>query len=95
MALGAIDPGSNPGRPTQRYTIFYRRWQGYIAGWVYASIELYVGLMSLLNFFDVGVVYMDAMYLGNLFVGLLIIYGLVKPSVYRYCFRKDLEPQDR
>ena len=71
------------------YLIFYRFKIGYIAGWVYASLELYVGVASLLDFFNVAGATMDPMYLGNLFVGLLIIFALAHKSVYRYCFRKD------
>ena len=73
------------------YLIFYRIWIGYPAGWVYASLEVYVGLASLLAYFNVGEASMDPMYLGNLFVGILIIIALSRRTVYRYCFKKDIE----
>jgi hypothetical protein len=35
---------------------------------------------------------MDPVYLGNLFVGLLVVFALTRKTVYRYCFKKDTEP---
>ena len=72
------------------YLIFYRKWIGYPAGWIYAMLEVYVGLASLLAYFNVGEASMDPMYLGNLFVGILIIFALSRPTVYRYCLKKDV-----
>ena len=77
------------GEIVSGYLIFYRFWIGYPAGWVYAALEVYVGVSSLLSYFNVEGVVMDPMYLGNLFVGILIIVSLSRPSVYRYCFKKE------
>ena len=74
------------------YLIFYRFKIGYIAGWVYAALELYVGISSLLDYFNVGGASMDPMYLGNLFVGLLVVFALAHKTVYLYCFNKDVKP---
>ena len=79
------------GEIVSGYLIFYRFWIGYPAGWVYAALEVYVGVSSLLSYFNVEGVVMDPMYLGNLFVGILIIVSLSRPSVYRYCFKKEQE----
>ena len=58
-------------------------------GWVYAILEVFVGVTSLMDYFNVEGVSMDPMYLGNLFVGLLVIFALLRPNVFRYCFDKD------
>ena len=55
------------GEIVSGYMIFYRIKVGYIAGWIYAILEVYVGISSLLDYFDVGSATMDPMYLGNLF----------------------------
>ena len=60
-----------------------------LAGWVYAALEIFVGLTSLLDYFGVEGATMDPMYLGNLFVGILVIFALLRPNVLRYCFDKD------
>ncbi len=75
------------------YAIFYRKWIGYLAGWVYAALEVYVGTTSLMTFFNIEGVEMDFMYIGNLLVGILIILALTRPTVYRYCFKKDAKPE--
>ena len=72
------------------YLIFYRKWIGYPAGWIYAILELYVGITSLMAYFNVEGVAMDPMYLGNLFVGILVVFALSRPTVYKYCFKKDV-----
>lgn len=77
------------GEVISGYAIFYRFRAGYIAGWVYAALELYVGIQSLMDYFDIGNVSMDRMYLGNLFVGIVVILALCRPAVYNYCFRKN------
>lgn len=46
-------------------------------------------MTSLMDYFNVEGVSMDPMYLGNLFVGLLVIFALLRPNVFRYCFDKD------
>lgn len=56
-----------------------------------AALELFVGITSLMDYFNVGGASMDPMYLGNLFVGLLVVFALAHKSVYRYCFKKDTE----
>ena len=81
------------GEIVSGYMIVYRMKIGYLAGWVYASLEVYVGISSLLDFFNVGSVTMDAMYLGNLFVGILVILALTRRPVPRWCFRLDEEPK--
>ncbi len=80
------------GEIVSGYLIFYRFKIGYIAGWVYAVLELFVGITSLMDYFNVGGASMDPMYLGNLFVGLLVVFALTRKTVYRYCFKKDTEP---
>ena len=80
------------GEIVSGYLIFYRIWIGYPAGWVYAILEVYVGVTSLMAYFNVEGVAMDPMYLGNLFVGVLVILALSRRPVYRYCFKKD-EPE--
>ena len=82
------------GEIVSGYLIFYRFWFGYPAGWVYAILEVYVGVASLLSFFDVEGVTMDPMYLGNLFVGILVIVALTRPAVFRYCIKKETVPAD-
>ena len=77
------------GEIVSGYLIFYRIWIGYPAGWVYAILEFYVGITSLMAYFSVGDISMDPMYLGNLFVGVLVALALSRPPVFRYCFRKD------
>ena len=75
------------------YLIFYRFKIGYLAGWVYAMLELFVGVTSLMNYFNVEGVTMDPMYLGNLFVGMLVVFALSHKVVFRYCFRLDEDKQ--
>ena len=75
------------------YLIFYRFKIGYLAGWVYAVLELFVGVTSLMNYFNVEGVTMDPMYLGNMFVGLLVAFALSHKVVFRYCFRLDEKEQ--
>ena len=75
------------------YLIFYRFKIGYLAGWVYAMLELFVGVTSLMNYFNVEGVTMDPMYLGNLFVGMLVVFALSHKVVFRYCFRLDEKEQ--
>ena len=77
------------GEIVSGYLIFYRFKVGYIAGWIYAVLELYVGITSLMDYFNVGGASMDPMYLGNLFVGLLVVFALAHRTVYNYCFKKD------
>ena len=77
------------GEVISGYAIFYRFRIGYLAGWVYAALELYVGIQSLLDFFGVEGISMDRMYLGNLFVGVVVILALIRPTVINYCFKKD------
>ena len=77
------------GEIVSGYLIFYRFKIGYLAGWVYAALEVFVGLASLLDYFGVEGATMDPMYLGNLFVGILVIFALLRPNVLRYCFDKD------
>lgn len=77
------------GEIVSGYLIFYRFRIGYLAGWVYAALEIFVGLTSLLDYFGVEGATMDPMYLGNLFVGILVIFALLRPNVLRYCFDKD------
>ena len=77
------------GEIVSGYLIFYRFKIGYLAGWVYAILEVFVGVTSLMDYFNVEGVSMDPMYLGNLFVGLLVIFALLRPNVFRYCFDKD------
>ena len=79
------------GEIVSGYLIFYRVKVGYIAGWVYAALEVYVGVSSLMDYFDVGSATMDPMYLGNLFVGILVILALTRRPVPRWCFRLDEE----
>jgi len=79
------------GEIVSGYLIFYRKWIGYPAGWVYAALEIYVGVTSLMAYFNVEGVAMDPMYLGNLFVGLLIVFALSRPAVFRHCFKRDVE----
>lgn len=71
------------------YAIFYRHKIGYLLGWAYAFLEIYVGMMAILNFLDIRPVDMDTMYIGNLFVGLIVVYALCKPEVRSYCFMLD------
>ena len=47
----------------------------------------------LMDYFDVGSATMDPMYLGNLFVGILVILALTRRPVPRWCFRLDEEPK--
>ena len=77
------------GEIVSGYLIFYRFKIGYLAGWVYATLEVFVGLASLLDYFGVEGATMDPMYLGNLFVGVLVIFALLRPNVFKYCFDKD------
>ena len=76
------------GEIVSGYLIFYQMKLGYIAGWIYALLEVYVGVMSLLDYFDIGEVVMDSMYLSNLFVGLLVVYALSRHEVFSYCFKR-------
>ncbi len=77
------------GEIVSGYLIFYRFRIGYPAGWVYAILEIFVGATSLMAHFNVEGVTMDPMYLGNLFVGLLVIFALTRPEVFRYCMVKE------
>ena len=77
------------GEIVSGYLIFYRFKLGYIAGWVYALLELWVGTTSIMAYLNVAGAYMDPMYLGNLFVGILIVFALSRKVVFRYCFRLD------